>query len=94
MNKPDRQTLLDNLKVSIESLLKRKTLVIEFEKADGTERVMRCTKYPPSTNVKISDSPKKTYTRNSKNLIVVWDVDKDDWRSIKVDSIKKVSEYK
>lgn len=64
--------------------LSSKVLSVTFTKANGEERVMRCTlqsKYLPESEV--SENKRK----KNDDIIVVWDVDKDTWRSFRVDSV-------
>lgn len=61
---------------------------ITFTKADGTERVMRCTLEHSVVSKYIKKTDRKSTNTDS---IRVWDLDKDDWRTVKYDSIKQVS---
>lgn len=61
---------------------------IRFVKSDGTVRVMN------ATLVESALPPRKPDTVERKanpNVIRVWDVDKADWRSIRIDRIQEVS---
>lgn len=64
---------------------------ITFEKADGTIREMRCTlmpKYlPAQKQVEENVSPRK----ENDAVLSVWDLDKDGWRSFRLDSVRDVS---
>lgn len=67
---------------------------ITFVKADGTERVMRCTlneNHLPAVITKPSSEDTKPKRNRSQSLylllINVFDLDKQDWRSIKLKSI-------
>ena len=62
-------------------------VTITFEKKDGTLREMRCTlkdvpEYERKTDVERKPSP---------DVISVYDLDKSDWRSFRIDSVKNVS---
>ena len=63
-------------------------MYIEFEKKDGTLRKMRCTlKDVPEYERKIeSEAPRK----KNEGVMSVFDLDKSDWRSFRIDSIKTV----
>ena len=76
--------------------LKEGEVVVTFKKKDGSERVMRCTKsfdsipedkHPKTT----SDSIDKPSTSNT-DLIMVWDLDKEGWRSFDYKSLLKIGE--
>ena len=58
-----------------------------FTKADGSERTMRCTlqeSYLPA----VSEHKETDKVRGTNlNVLSVWDVDAQGWRSFKIDSI-------
>lgn len=75
--KESRQWLIDNL---LESVVE-----VTFTKKDGTERVMNCTlmeDYLPETT--------GVGKAASLDAVSVYDVDKEDWRSFRWDSVKAV----
>ncbi len=69
-------------------------VVVTFTKKDGTERVMRCTKSfdsipeekRPKTTSDTIDKPSPTNT----DLLMVWDLDKEGWRSFDYKSLLKI----
>ena len=70
------------------NMLKSGIVNIKFTKVDGTERVMRCTLAEGivKPHEKTTDREKKV----NENIVSVWDVDKDAWRSFRYDSILKI----
>lgn len=66
--------------------LENRVVEITFDKLDGTERVMNCTLQESV----VPETKGGTTKANDKNL-VVFDVDKQGWRTIVVDRIKKVA---
>jgi hypothetical protein len=66
--------------------LKQYTVTIEFKKKDGTERVMKCT----LREELIQPYEKKTERVKpvNANVLPVWDVEKNSWRSIRLDTIR------
>ena len=69
-------------------LLETEIVEIEFTKKDGTERVMKCTlqeDFLPEYDVIEIDKD-----RWKKDAIAVFDVEKEDWRSFRWDSVKAV----
>jgi hypothetical protein len=67
------------------NLLNEYVIEVTFTKKDGTERVMNCTlleDYLPETT--------GAGRAASLDALSVYDVDKDDWRSFRWDSIKAV----
>jgi WYL_2, Sm-like SH3 beta-barrel fold len=75
----------------IEALRTRSSMAVIFRKADGTLRTMNCTlkdgSYPA---LKQKDLMEQIQPRNS-NVICVYDLDKQAWRSFRLDSVKEVS---
>jgi hypothetical protein len=68
------------------SALKTTGMEIVFTKKNGEERTMRCT-----TNLKVVPSnqhPNGNGYASSSNVKKVYDIDKQDWRSFRVDSVK------
>lgn len=68
------------------SALKTTGMEIVFTKKNGEERTMRCT-----TNLKVvpsSQHPTGNGYTNSSFVKKVYDIDKQDWRSFRVDSVK------
>lgn len=67
--------------------LLNESLRITFTKKDGTERTMLCTLNPKS----LFSAEEKTSSRAvSSTSIAVFDLEKNDWRSFRWDSIIKV----
>lgn len=66
-------------------LLKRKIVQIKFKKKDGTERVMKCTLREDVVPVyeKKTERVKKT----NDGVLAVWDLEKDSFRSFKLESL-------
>jgi len=79
--KYDRNTILSMMHENVWSVI--------FTKVDGTERHMRCTlmeEYLPEHN---SEDNKKVRKENP-DVVAVWDLDKNAWRSFRVDSVKEI----
>lgn len=74
---------------NIEESLRANVAEVRFTKSDGTERVMKCTLREDL----VIPYEKKTDRVKDKNLDVVpvFDVEKNEWRSFRVDSVKSVS---
>jgi WYL_2, Sm-like SH3 beta-barrel fold len=61
---------------------------ITFDKVDGTRRVMKCTLNQDYIRVHTESVEKSENTRKHKEgVLVVFDTEKNDWRSMRVDSI-------
>lgn len=78
----------DYMRASLLEHLSKGDAEIEFIKGDGSVRKMRCTKnmnvIPESSHPK-GDSKKKT----SEESCVVYDLEKDAWRSFRWDSLQE-----
>lgn len=76
-------------KYTFSEFLKTGIMTVTFKKVDGSERTMRCTlqeKYiEPYENKTERTRP------DNDNLISVWDLDNNSWRSFKLDSVINVS---
>lgn len=72
-------------KSNIQSLLKDTIIEVKFKKSDGTERNMKCTLLPQY----ITPHENKTGREKKINeeVISVWDVEKEGWRSFRYDSV-------
>lgn len=64
---------------ALKEALKSSNVTVAFTKKDGTKRVMRCTQNPNVTMQAIKEG--------ANNLITVWDLDNDAWRSFYVNKI-------
>lgn len=74
----DRDALLNHLRNDI--------CVVTFTKKDGTERVMKCTLI--SDQIPEENKPKGTGKKvQNDNIIAVYDLEADGWRSFKLDTI-------
>ena len=73
----------------LRELLKTDLVTVNFHKMDGTKREMHCTMIPQylpamkelNPNIKYAPSP---------IIITVWDLEQNQWRSIKFDSILSI----
>lgn len=76
----------DALRTWLDGLLHEGVITVTFEKKDGTTREMNCT---------LKDVPvfeKKTDVVRKKNdeVVAAFDVDLQQWRSFRLDSIKQI----
>ena len=76
--------------------LKQGELVVTFKKKDGSERVMKCTKsfglIPEDKQPKNETTPKLDENGNVvvSDLITVWDIESEGWRSFDFKSLIKI----
>lgn len=69
------------------SALSGKGMIVTFIKKDGTERVMRCT--TNLNNIPSEKHPKGTGTGSTSTVRKVFDLDKQEWRCFRYDSVIK-----
>ena len=75
---------------NLTELLSNSIVTVTFTKANGEERVMRCTllgEYVPNA----ATNGRVLLTENTGSSISVWDVEANGWRAFRVDSVKNVS---
>ena len=76
----------DQLYKWLKGLLVQGEVGISFEKKDGTLRDMKCTlKEVPSYEKKTD-----TVRKENKDVLSVFDLEKMEWRSFRLDSIKEI----
>lgn len=64
-------------------------LKVTFTKVDGTDRVMRCT-LNPNYLPKVELVEGKKERKKPEDTLAVFDLDKNEWRSFKIRSVKEV----
>ena len=67
--------------------LKTGEVIVTFTKKDGTERVMKCTL---KEDLVPSSELESKGRKPNLEILSVWDLEKDAWRSFRLDSIKTV----
>lgn len=80
---------MDITKEKLKNLLKSTVLTVNFKKKDDTLRKMVCTlneEYLPEIDSKNENTSKRTKTESAE-AIAVWDLEKQSWRSFRIDSI-------
>lgn len=73
----------------LDGILHINPVTVTFTKKDGTERVMRCTLQPellPKVELKENSKPRKESTTSMR----VFDLDKNEWRSFTIKSVKNI----
>lgn len=82
------------MKDQVSSILKSgKTAVVTFTKKDGTSRTMRATtnaKFIPAKPVVGDTSKTKRTVADNPDVAKVFDLDKQEWRSFRYDSVTQV----
>lgn len=80
----NRDTLLKDLRANL--------LEVHFTKANGENRVMRCTlqphMLPESYQTDLQEQKKeKSFHKENPDVIAVWDTEAAGWRSFRIDSV-------
>jgi hypothetical protein len=70
-------------------MLRTGEMTVTFTKKDGTERSMLCTLM--ESGIPNEKAPKNIGKTPSDDAIAVFDVEKQDWRSFRFDSVKEIS---
>jgi hypothetical protein len=76
-------------KEALKQQLKEGTKTITFTKADGTQRVLRCT-LQESALPQVDASKVTTTKKQNDDALAVWDLDNAGWRSFRFDSVISV----
>lgn len=84
-------TSLNISRAEISNALREQNAEITFTKKDGTERIMKCTL---RDGVAIPYEKKTDRTREGiDNILPVWDMEANAWRSVNIETIKEVKYY-
>ena len=70
------------------ALLEKQIVRLKFKKVDGSERTMNCTLKNDVVVPYFSNS--STSKMVNDNVVPVWDVDKNAWRSFRMDSVVEI----
>jgi uncharacterized protein (DUF736 family) len=77
-------------KPTLQKLLKQHIVEIKFKKIDGSDRTMICSlkkSLLPESETDSTANPSKRVKKENPNAIAVWDLEKDAFRSFRVDSV-------
>lgn len=77
-------------KPELVALLKNNVVNVEFTKTDGNIRFMECTLIPEFIPKGPSVKEEQPGKKLNENVLSVWDTEKNDWRSFRINSLKKV----
>lgn len=79
-------------KTELKEHLEKCVAEITFTKTDGSVREMRCTlmtDYLPQKQ--IDENVRHVPRRENDGVLAVWDIDNQDWRSFRLDSIANIN---
>ena len=70
-------------------ILKQQDIDVTFTKVNGTLRKMHCT-LQESAIIPREEKKHEIVKDKNEDVCVVWDIDKNEWRSFRYDSIKEI----
>ena len=76
-------------KTNIMNMLKNNIVNVKFTKTDGSERDMRCTLM--EAFIKPHDKKTDREKKVNEDIVSVWDIEKEGWRSFRYDSIISIN---
>ena len=82
---------IDVLRDKLKTLLKELVLDIEFTKTDGTKRSMICTLKSDLIPEQETPTTTKRHINLSDEVVRVYDLEKEGWRSFRLDSINYIN---
>jgi hypothetical protein len=72
---------------NIINILRNSEATVTFLKKDGSKRVMKCTLRPD-----VLPALKGSNHKKNEDVLPVWDLEKNAWRSFRLDSIIKIGD--
>jgi hypothetical protein len=79
-----------NLRVQLQDQLRSGVTTITFTKVDGTERVMKATLDPALLPEQTDIEEYISERRQNEEVLAVWDVEKEGWRSFRLENVTRV----
>ncbi len=73
-------------KEKLKELLQQNVLQVKFKKIDGSERAMNCSLIQEIIPISENKTPKKV-KKDNENVLAVWDLEKEAFRSFRLDSL-------
>ena len=73
------------LREKMQEILRENVVEVQFTKADGSLRTLRCTLMPDSLPPLKTDGKQRA---ENLDVIPVWDVEAEGWRAFRIDSVK------
>jgi hypothetical protein len=75
----------------LQGMIKTGVYSITFKKVDESMRVMKCTLMKDRLPV-LDESVERKPRKENDQVLNVWDLEKEDWRSMRIDSVLNVEE--
>lgn len=86
--KNDNPFVTQEGKAWLKSILSRESVTVLFEKLDGTTREMHCTLL--HERIPDESKPKNSGKAQNDEVLAVFDLQKQAWRSFRYDSVKEI----
>jgi hypothetical protein len=83
-------TTVEAMREDLKNNLRAKIGTVTFTKANGDERIMRCT-LQESVLPKQTDLEEAVQKKGPTDSLAVWDLEKNAWRSFRYDSVISVT---
>lgn len=77
-------------KFELKETLQNGVVTVVFEKVDGTIREMKCTLLTEYLPMETTQLLQESTRVENPNVLSVWDVENNGWRSFRVDSVKEI----
>ena len=90
VNRKEEPMAIDMTRDEIAAKLKQSRATVVFVKADGTDRVMYCTLHKDYLPETIDIEEYISNKRANEEVLAVWDLEKKDWRSFRIDSVTSI----
>jgi hypothetical protein len=75
----------------VKNILRASVIDITFTKADGSERVMKCTLNEEFIPAREESETPTSVRKVNPDVCPVWDMENQAWRSFRWDSLKKIA---
>ena len=75
-------------KETLQKILKQNILELNFQKKNGEERNMLCTLQKQFLPESSESNPDKPIKKENSGVLAVWDLEKDGFRSFRIESVK------
>jgi len=74
----------------LKTLLQKPSITVSFTKKDGTERAMKCTRSMDVIPEEFHPKTQSEEVEENLDILKVFDLEVNGWRSFRVDSVKTV----
>ncbi len=96
-NTQNKEVFIETLKDSLKEKLQHGIGSVEFKKSDGSIRTLLCTLVPDLLPLVVEEydefgnTIRKATKKENPEVLAVWDLDNEDWRSFRYDSVISIA---